>query len=300
MSSGDTGGATFGLDAPAPEILRFSHEAMASVFELHCVHADPGYAAQAAQEAFALLDRLEQQQSRFIANSDVSRINGLGPGGSTRVTPETLECLGIARHLYELTGGAFDVSIGSGWDRLELSPETISVRALEAGARLDLGGIGKGYAVDRMAELLLEWDLPHALVHGGFSSVRVLEAPPGRQGWPLRIRAPGSGTPLAQLTARHQALAASGLSKGDHIRDPRADDATPERTAVWVCVAAPAQPEERRSPAAVADALSTAFMILSVGEISGLCARFPELEAWLVPAADAGSPPAALHLPASP
>jgi thiamine biosynthesis lipoprotein len=161
----------------AREILRFSHEAMASVFEVLCVHADPGYAEQAAQAAFALLDRLEQEQSRFIANSDVSRINLLEAGASTRVSPGTLECLGIARHLYELTAHAFDVSIGTGWERLELLPESFSVRALEAGAKLDLGGIGKGYAVDRMAELLLEWEIPRAMVHGGYSSVRALEPP---------------------------------------------------------------------------------------------------------------------------
>jgi thiamine biosynthesis lipoprotein len=293
-------GAAFavGGDAAGRGILRFSHEAMASVFEVHCVHADAGYAGQAAQEAFALLDRLEQEQSRFIANSDVSRVNALSAGASTRVTPRTLECLGIARHLYELTGRTFDVSIGSGWEKLELLPEAFSVRALAAGASLDLGGIGKGYAVDRMAELLLEWDVPSALVHGGFSSVRALEAPPGLDGWPLRLSAPGQGTTLARISARQQALGASGTLKGDHIRDPRTGQPAPERAAAWVAVAAEAAVEEGQSPAAVADALSTAFMILTVEEVGALCSRFPELQAWLVPARGQ-TPPAVLHLPAS-
>jgi len=301
VSPGDEPGASFELReraAPGPDALRFSHEAMNCVFEVYCVHPKPGYAAQAAQEAFALLDRLEQEQSRFIANSDVSRINQLAAGESARVTPHTMECLGIARHLYDLTGHAFDVSIGSGWDLLELLPGSLSVHALGAGARLDLGGIGKGYAVDRMAELLLEWDVPHALVHGGFSSVRALEPPPGREGWPLRMRAPRSGAELARVEARRRAFAASGIRKGDHIEDPRTGTAPP-REAAWVAVDAPEAPVEGSSPAAVADALSTAFMLLGLDEVARLCERFPELEAWLVPAREAGSPDAALHLPAA-
>ena len=160
---------------------RFSHAAMATLFEVRCVHADAGYAGQAAQAAFALVDRLEQEQSRFIANSDVSRINHLSAGQSTRVSPTTLECLEIARRMHDLTRGAFDVTLGSGWGGLDLAPEEFTVHVREAGVRLDLGGIGKGYAVDRVAELLEEWDVPQALVHGGFSSVLALEPPPGRR-----------------------------------------------------------------------------------------------------------------------
>ena len=93
---------------------------MATVFEVHCVHADARYAAQAAQAAFELVDRLEQELSRFVENSDISRINHLAAGQGTRVSPWTMECLEIAWHVYGLTGGAFDVSIGSGLERLEL------------------------------------------------------------------------------------------------------------------------------------------------------------------------------------
>ena len=55
------------------------------------------------------------------------------------------------------------------------------VRATQDGVRIDLGGIGKGYAVDLMAELLEEWGLERALVHGGFSSALALEAPGERR-----------------------------------------------------------------------------------------------------------------------
>jgi thiamine biosynthesis lipoprotein len=262
---------------------RFAHTAMATVFEVHCAHDDRGYARQAAHAAFDLVDRLEQELSRFIANSDVSRINGLSAGQSTRVSPATLECLGIARHVYDLTGGAFDVSIGSGLDRLELAPGDFAVHARADGVRLDLGGLGKGYAVDRMAELLEEWEIRQALVHGGFSSVLALEPPPGGDGWPLTLRVPEPGEQrvLARISARQKALSASGTQKGDHILDPRTGRPVQNR-AVWVAVGGR---EEGRSgsPAALAEALSTAFMVLPPEEIAGLCARCPGVEAWLHP-----------------
>ena len=181
-----------GQAPPGPRRARFSHAAMATVFEVHCVHPDARYAAQAAQAAFDRVDRLEQELSRFIENSDVSRINALREGEATQVSPSTMECLEIAWHMRDVTGGAFDVSIGSGLGGLELEPEAFTVRARAGGVRLDLGGVGKGYAVDRMAAVLLEWEIPRSLVHGGFSSVLALEAPPDREGWPLTLSAPGS------------------------------------------------------------------------------------------------------------
>ena len=65
----------------------------------------------------------------------------------------------IARHMFDLTGGAFDVSIGTGLPSLELDPDDFLVRATKSGVQVDLGGIGKGYAVDRMADVLEEWGL---------------------------------------------------------------------------------------------------------------------------------------------
>jgi len=278
------GGARFGLGdvAGGPARHRFSHEAMATVFEVRCVHPDARYARQAADAAFDLVDRLEQELSRFVANSDVSRISALAAGGSTRVSPTTLECLAIARHLYDLTGGAFDISIGTGLPDLELDPDTFTVHALRVGIRLDLGGIGKGYAIDRVAELLGEWEVRHALVHGGFSSVLALEAPPDQVGWPLTLSAPEGREVLARLQARRQALSASGTRKGDHIVDPRTGRPA-SRRAAWVALAAPpAGPDGGGSPAAVAEGLSTAFMILAESEIAEHVQAVPGLEAWIV------------------
>jgi len=276
---------------------RFSHEAMATLFEIQCLHADAGYARQAAQAAFDLVDRLEQEQSRFVANSDVSRINQLSAGQSTRVSPSTMECLEIARRMYDVTGGAFDISIGSGLLGLELVPDGFAVHARADGVRLDLGGIGKGYAVDRVAELLEEWEIRHALVHGGFSSVLALEAPPDRDGWPLTLSSTGveDREPLARVSVRQRALSASGTRKGEHILDPRTGQAVGGR-ATWVAL--PRAGDGRQDAAAVAEALSTAFMVLSTEEVTALSRGWPGLEAWILhPPADGGiTPPSLVHL----
>jgi thiamine biosynthesis lipoprotein len=276
------GGASVGLGEGAGGLAtqRFSHAAMATVFEVHCVHADARYAGQAAQAAFDLVDRLEQELSRFVENSDVSRVNHLAAGHGTRVSPSTMECLQVAWHAYRLTGGTFDASIGSGLERLELDPDDFAVHAREGGARLDLGGIGKGYAVDRVGGLLEEWEIHCALVHGGYSSVLALEPPPERGGWPLTLSEPGSGRVLARVEARRRAWSASGVRKGDHILDPRSGLPARGRSAAWAAVPW----EDGGAPAAVADALSTAFMIQPAEEIADLCRRFPGLEAWLAPA----------------
>jgi thiamine biosynthesis lipoprotein len=296
----DVGGGV-GIEAPR-ELAggrRFSHEAMATIFEVYALHRDEQYAAQAAQAAFDLVDRLEGELSRFVSNSDIARVNDLAAGDSTRVSPSTLECLLIARHVFDLTGGAFDVSIGTGLPLLELDPDGFAVRATTTGVRVDLGGIGKGYAVDLMAELLEEWGLEVALVHGGFSSVLALDPPAGREGWPLTLSDPGAPSRvLTRLSARQTALGASGLRKGDHIVDPRSGQPVRGRLAAWAAVRRPeaarggksAGDAPRIAPAAVADALATAFMLLTPGEIEGLCGRSPGLEAWILP-----KPPGDLH-----
>jgi thiamine biosynthesis lipoprotein len=184
--------------------------------------------------------------------------------------------------MHELTLGAFDVTLGSGWGGLYLAPDEFTVHARASGVRVDLGGIGKGYAVDRVAELLEEWDVPQALVHGGFSSVLALEPPPEASGWPLTLSTPPPGEPrvLTRLSARQQALSASGMQKGNHILDPRTGQPASAR-AVWVA-ASGREPGAPGSKATLAETLSTAFMVLSREEAADVLRRCPEVEAWLV------------------
>lgn len=274
------------------DVRRFSHEAMATVFEVYAVHPDQRYASQAAQAAFDLVDRLERELSRFLSNSDIARVNHLAAGETTRVGAPALECLLIARHLYDLTGGAFDISIGTGLASLELDADDFLVRATAGGVQVDLGGIGKGYAVDLMAELLEEWGIARALVHGGFSSVLALDPPDGRDGWPLTLSDPAAPSRvIARLSVRQTALSASGVRKKDHIRDPRTGEPVRGRLAAWVALPRPdragreaaASDGPRLAAGAVTDALTTALMLLDVGEIAALCGRSPGLEAWILP-----------------
>jgi thiamine biosynthesis lipoprotein len=126
---------------------------------------------------------------------------------------------------------------------------------------LDLGAIGKGYALDCAAEILREWDLPHALLLAGGSSLLALAAPPGTQGWEIGLTARQSIW-LADI-----ALGASGATvKGAHIFDPR--DGTPSHGYFRTWANAPS--------AAAADALSTAAMLLNRAELEQVTTRLPE------------------------
>ena len=250
---------------------RFAHQAMHTEFEIFCVHADGDYAQQAAWAAFDLLDRLENELSRFISNSDISRINHLVAGESVRVSRWTMECVQLACEAYEETGGAFDISLGTGLERLQLFPRDCRVTNA-GGVKLDLGGIGKGYAIDRMAEVLDEWDIRQALIHGGHSSVLALDAPPGLDGWPLTM---GERT----LAACRRTFSASGIRvQGEHIVDPRTGRPVNGREAAWVSL----DLEGGTSPSAVTEAYSTAFMILPAADMDAICARHAGMEAWVL------------------
>jgi len=278
---------------------RFQHTAMATQFEIRCTCPDGDYARQAARAAFDAVDRLETQLSRFIENSDITRINHLSPGEFTIVSYETMQCLQLASLIFAETGGAFDVSLGTGFETLELVPGEFIVSAHPpspfglppspsglrreefpplhqelGGVQLDLGAIGKGYAVDRVADVLEDWEIKQVLVDAGSSSVLALEPPAGAEDWPLTLSEPGgSGLILARIAARQRALGASGIRKGDHIVDPRHRAPVRSRSAAWVSAPRPIlaaigrQAGVEDSAAAIADALSTAFMISPAEEI---------------------------------
>ena len=108
--------------------------------------------------------------------------------------------------------------------------------------------------------------------------------------WPLTLSDPvDRSRVLARRSVRQAAFSASGLVKGDHIVDPRTGDPARGRRAAWVAVPRPpaagssARGGERPRAAAVADGLTTAFMLMGLGEIEALCEQNPGLEAWVLP-----------------
>lgn len=267
----------------------FQHTAMATLFEVRCTHPDAQHARQAARCGFEAVDRLEQQLSRFVEASDISRINHLSPGETTTVCYETMQCLLLARMMHLETRGAFDIARGTGFDRLVLEPDTFAVSVTATGVQLDLGAIGKGYAVDRLADVLEDWGVDQALIDAGRSSVLALEPPAGANGWPLTLSDPSAaGSVLVQLSVRQYVLGASGIRKGDHIWDGRLQAPARTRRAAWAAGPRGVLADLGRrggveaSATAVADALSTAWMISPAGEIQAVCQRFAGLEARLL------------------
>jgi FAD:protein FMN transferase len=290
------------IDKP---MVRASHNAMAALFEIYALCDDADYANSAAREAFETLDRLEDDLSRFVPHSDVSRINALQPGQSVQIAPHTMECLLLAQKLCKESSGAFDPTIGPlfcyykerGWiipqdeselkalrervgmNLLSLREQEHSVSVLRSGVMLDLGGIGKGFALDNMIDELREWNLDAALLHGGESSVYALGKPPGKDGWTLQIRHPeNQQKSMGTVTLCNRALSGSGrmiVKSGQpvqHIIDPRSGHPVKGRLSSWAI--APTAGES--------DALSTAFLIMDKSEISTLCKRRPEISGMVV------------------
>jgi thiamine biosynthesis lipoprotein len=255
---------------------RYSHGSMATVFEIFVIHENPRYAEQAVREAFCELDRLEQELSRFIANSDISRINQLQKNQSTQIGLDAFSCLKQCAELTDQTNGAFDITVRkhSGLPLFELDETNFSVKLLSDSLQVDLGGFGKGYTVDQMAGLLTEWDIEIALIHGGQSSVLALAEPPGEEGWPVTLSYPDQeGKRISFIHLKHRALSGSGLQKGSHIIDPRTGKPVENRVAAWASTPAGAK----------SDALSTAFMVMDPEEIEEYCKRNPDTSGLVIP-----------------
>ncbi|MEE8307561.1 MAG: FAD:protein FMN transferase, partial [Gammaproteobacteria bacterium] len=161
----------------------------------------------------------------------------------------------------------------TGTHLLQLDESEHTVQLLASPVQVDLGGIGKGYAVDRMADLLREWSIETALISGGYSSVLALDGPAGTKGWPLTLSNPDNRKQiLARPYLQGRALSGSGLQKGQHIIDPRTAQPVKGKLAAWTSA----------SNAATADALSTAFMVMSPDEIRQYCSRHPDVPAMIM------------------
>ncbi len=275
----------------APPLHRFSHEAMATRFELTLVHEDAPYAASAAQEVWDDIDRLEQELSRFIPHSDIGRLNGSEAGRVVDVHEAAMDCLTYGREIWEQTGGAFDVTIGPlaavlrnrdgsprraskqeideararcGYHLLELHPEEFTVIPHADRMFIDLGAIGKGYALDQAAQRLQQnHGIGDALLNAGTSTVLATGSMPGREGWLVRAGAP---EPFALC---NEAVSGTGFEiQGAHIVDPRTSRLVDLRRTIRWSVA---------PNATLADALSTAFMVMTKKEIAAFCREYPEV-----------------------
>lgn len=254
------------------EIHVFNHYAMATQFQLRIANEEKTYAAQTAQAAFALTDQLESHLSRFRANSDISQIAQLTPGQTLRLSEPAFACLEIAKRMQEATGGAFSPSAAAlqlqtsqpNWTLLKKS---FSIRCDTGKLEFDLGAIGKGFALDRMADVLHEWDCPAFLLVAGGSSILAGEPPPGMDGWSCGL---GDDHSPRRFFLKSCSLSGSGLAvKGRHILDPRTGQPAQRQNRAWALT----------DLAAESDALSTACMVLKETEIEPIIAANKR---WLV------------------
>jgi thiamine biosynthesis lipoprotein len=171
-----------------------------------------------------------------------------------------------------------------------LEPERRTVRYLRPGVEINLGSIGKGYALDRAAELL-RFDRAAGLLHGGHSSVYAMGTQPGdERGWAVGIRHPWDGSRrLAVIRLRDRGLATSAATfqhleyngrKLGHILDPRTG--WPAEALASATAVAPS--------AAQADALATGFFILGVEQTQAYCDAHPGIGAVLLPQGETALP----------
>jgi thiamine biosynthesis lipoprotein len=250
----------------------FSHHAMATYFQVRIAGQDRGYAAQAARVAFDLLDHLEALLSRFRENSEISQIGLLTPGDQLRLTEPTFACLEIAQKMEAATGSAFCVSPAALKKQTELPVWSLhrsefSIRCDDGRLDFDLGAIGKGFALDRMAAELADWDCSSFLLVAGGSSILAGNSPPGLPGWSAGL---GDDDSDQRFWLSDCSLSGSGLAvKGDHILDPRTGRPVKKHSRIWAIA----------SSAAESDALSTACMVWTEAEMARCLA---ERKDWLV------------------
>lgn len=265
--------------------------AMATRFEL-VLHGENATRLRAAGEAaFREIDRLEAQLSIYRPSSEIARVNESAARAPVRVSPPVFRLLQHAQQLQMETGGAFDIAAAplvrcwgfmygtghlpesaeieearacSGTAHVMLDEKDYSVRFDREGVMIDLGAIGKGYAVDCAAEILREAGVTSALLHGGTSTVYGIGAPPDADGWKIAI-APPPNQPARELsvTLRDNALSVSAVwgksfeadgKKFGHVIDPRTG--RPVNNAVQAAVVLPSATET--------DALSTALLVVGL------------------------------------
>ena len=272
-----------------PETVTVAAEAMATRFEVALHGAAESTLRAAAEEALAEISRLESMLSLYQPTSEIAHINTRGAREPVRVSPEVFSLLEHCVALGEQTGGGFDITLAPlmrcwrfmndsgatpsdadlaearahcGWPQLWLNPEQTSVQLATKGAMLDLGSVGKGYALEQAATLLQENEFEHFLIHGGTSTVCARGAQADGAPWRIAVEHPDADQPpLSIVDLQNESLSVSGIGgksfiddagvEQGHVIDPRTGRPTQAtRVAAVVC-----------HSATVSDAWATALLV---------------------------------------
>lgn len=244
--------------APVQRIERFS-EAMGSTFSIVVYTNDTQRADEATQAAFAEARRLDQMLSNYKPDSELSGVNRKAADGPVKVSAELFQLLQTCFDLSRESAGAFDMTVGPlmklwgfyrgeghvpyadaiarvmqhvGYRNVVLDKKEQTVRFLKPGIELDPGGVGKGYAIDRMAAILKQHGVSSGLLSAGGSSIYGIGAPADEaRGWRIAIQDPlDSSKSAAVVFLKDNSLSTSGgyekFFEADgkmysHIMDPR-------------------------------------------------------------------------------
>jgi thiamine biosynthesis lipoprotein len=293
-------------------LLRASREAMATSFEV--VLPSDERALLNAHHALDLIDQLEAQLTVYRDDSEVSQLNQRASREQVSVEANLFRLLQLAGEISRETQGCFDLSTGAlikawgfykrqgrvpsvteraqaleqtGMRHVILDAEMRSVRYLRPGLEINLGAIGKGYALDRVREMLIAEGASSGLVHGGASSVLAWGSPSSqRRGWKVNLLHPWQHEQiLGTLELRDEALGTSAATfqffeyngrKLGHLLDPRTG--WPAEKMNQVSVVAPT--------AAEADALSTALFVMGLEGTREFCRTHPRIGAIVLPTGD--------------
>jgi FAD:protein FMN transferase len=210
-----------------PASIHRTRPAMGTLFEVLLRGDDEEHLTAVADAILDEVQRIDRLLSRFDPRSEISRINRLAAHEPVLVDYEVAAFLETCLEANRKTQGAFDVTAHcrlSLRDRarpieFDLDHRTVSFASPEVG--LDLGGIGKGYALDRAAELLAEHGIEHALIHGGTSSVLACGCDAGGHPWRVALRYPASCEDLRVIDLRNAALSCSATNDQMDIIDPQ-------------------------------------------------------------------------------
>ncbi|HXN21608.1 MAG TPA: FAD:protein FMN transferase [Candidatus Dormibacteraeota bacterium] len=245
-------------ETKAAELFVHSGHAMGTLFTIYLYAHEQELAEVAFEAAFQEIERIEEALSNYRASSELSRINRLAARQEVTTDPEVFSLIVASLEFSRRSGGAFDATVGPlmrawgffngegryptegelhharenvGWEKVQLDVAARTVHFSAAGIELDLGAIGKGYAVDRVVQVLREAGAAAALVDAGSSTIYAMDPPPGKNGWTVRIPNPADRSQMVTtVTLQNVSLSTSGTTEKffelegrrySHVMDPR-------------------------------------------------------------------------------